>query len=359
MVTSVALRNVTWFDGVQVAAQDLRLQSTAAHLTAASPLGATGIAARPGVRFAPGNPLLVSASSGMNISVAAGFAFVQGTASATAGMYEGCLDTTSTLTVTTSDPTNPRIDNVIVRFIDNGNNTSTGTVEITAGTPAASPVAPALPANSLLLATIAVGASVSSITAGNITDARVYTVATGGTLPMANTSGGITGPPGLYAHDLSNGRLKVSDGSGNARSPKVAAFAPAATSSPAFFDVTSTSYQAVISTSVTVDGATEIEATFTWQRIIQETGSPSINDVIVAAFSTTSGGGGTYTWPGTIDGGFNIYSNGSSFWSGGMWRGWITPAAGTVTIYVLASLGGTSHYRISGPGLRVQASTAL
>lgn len=358
MVTSVSLRNVTWMDGVQVAAQDLRLQSTAAHLTAASPSGSTGIAARPGVRYGTGSPLLVQASSGMNISVNAGFAFVQGTVSGTAGMYEGCLDTTSTLTVTTSDPTNPRIDNVIVRFIDNGNNTSTGTVEITAGTPAASPVAPPLPANSLLLATIAVGALASSITAGNISDARVYTVATGGILPMANTSGGITGPAGLYVHDLSNGRLKVSDGSGNARSPKVAAFAPVA-SQPSFTDITSTNFQTIASVSVTVDGATEIEATFTWQRVVQQSGSPAVGDVIVAAFSTAAGGGGSYTWPGAVDGGFNIYSNGGSNWAGGCWRGWTTPSAGTVTVYVLGRLGQANTYRVMAPALRVQASTAL
>lgn len=358
MVTSVSMRNATWMDGIQVNAQDLRLQAVAGRLTGASPSGSTGIAARPGVRYGTGDPLKVSASSGMSITVNAGFVYVQGAASATAGMYEGCLDTTSTLTVTTSDPTNPRIDNVIAKFVDNGDNTSTGTITVQAGTPAASPVAPTLPANSLLLATIAVGANVSSVTSGNITDGRVWTVTAGGILPVANVSGGISGMAGLYAHDLSSGRLKVSDGSGNARAPKVAAFAPAATS-PSFFDVTSTNYQVVASASVTVDGATEIEATFTWQRILQQTGSANINDVLVVAFSTAGGGGGTYTWPGTIDGGFNIYSNGSTTWSGGVWRGWTTPSAGTVTINLLSRLGQANQYRIVGPGLRVQASTAL
>jgi hypothetical protein len=42
-----------------------------------------------------------------------------------------------------------------------------------AGTPAGSPVAPALPANSITLATIAVGAGATAITNANITDTRV------------------------------------------------------------------------------------------------------------------------------------------------------------------------------------------
>jgi hypothetical protein len=224
MVTSVNMHPGAYMDGVQVNATDLRLQAVSAHLTGASPSGTTGIAARPGVRYGVGSPLLVAAASGMNVTVNAGFVFVQGSTSATAGMYTGCLDTTGTLTVTTADAINPRIDNVIARFVDNGDGTSTGVVTLQAGTPASSPVAPTLPANSLLLATIAVGAGVASIVAGNISDGRVYTVASGGILPMANTTGGITGPAGLYAHDLSTGRLKVSDGAGNARAPKTTAF---------------------------------------------------------------------------------------------------------------------------------------
>jgi hypothetical protein len=45
--------------------------------------------------------------------------------------------------------------------------------QVIAGTPAGSPTAPALPANSISLATIAVGAAVTQINSGNITDTRV------------------------------------------------------------------------------------------------------------------------------------------------------------------------------------------
>jgi|SRR5882672_1913316 len=188
MATSVNARNDVWMDGVTVAGQDLRLQQASATLLGASSSGSTGIATRAGVRPGLGSPLLVSASSGMNITVNAGTAFVQGTASATAGIYTACLDTTATLTVTASDPANPRIDNVIAQVVDNGNATSTTTINIQAGTPASSPVAPTLPSNSLLLATIAVGALAASIVAGNITDKRVFTVASGGILPVRTSA---------------------------------------------------------------------------------------------------------------------------------------------------------------------------
>jgi hypothetical protein len=43
---------------------------------------------------------------------------------------------------------------------------------VVAGTPAVSPAAPATPTNSIVLATVAVGAGATTILAGNITDAR-------------------------------------------------------------------------------------------------------------------------------------------------------------------------------------------
>jgi hypothetical protein len=46
-------------------------------------------------------------------------------------------------------------------------------LQVVAGTPAGSPVAPALPANSISLATVAVGAGATALTNANITDTRV------------------------------------------------------------------------------------------------------------------------------------------------------------------------------------------
>lgn len=351
MVTSVALHNAAWMDGIQVNANDLRLQTVAGGLTGASPSGSTGIAARPGVRYGNGNPFQVSASSGMSITVNAGFAFVQGSTSATAGMYTGCLDTTSTLTVTTSDPTNPRIDNVIVQFVDNGNNTSTGTVNIQAGTPAASPSAPALPANSLLLATVAVGAGVSSITGGNITDKRVYTVAAGGILPMSSTSGGITGQAGLYAHDLGSGRLRVSDGSGNAKQPKIGAFAAVANQVTGNVSTVVGSYTTVVSVNVTVDGSTEVEIYASWTGMYPGTGTAA-GDYIQYQLGMDGFGGITGSAAPAV---MRVDSTSLNIADSGQIRGWITPSAGTHAFQLMVESQGHA-FSVAYPFIRVAPS---
>jgi hypothetical protein len=113
--------------------------------------------------------------AGMSILVASGWAAIVGTTQANMGTYVGYNDATTVLTVTTADPTNPRIDRVCMTVQDAYYTGSLNDVilQIVAGTPAGSPVAPALPANSISLATVAVGAGATSITNANITDTRV------------------------------------------------------------------------------------------------------------------------------------------------------------------------------------------
>lgn len=349
-LTSLSMRNDTWMDGVQVAGQDLRLQGASAWLTGASPSGSTGIAARPGVRYGTGDPLKISASSGMTLAVNAGIAWVQGTAAANAGMYTGCLDTAGTVTLATSDPTNPRIDNIIVQVTDNGNNTSTTVVTPQTGTPAASPVAPTLPANSLLLAQVAVAANTSSIVAGNITDKRVWTAATGGITPMANVTGGISGMAGLYAHDLSTGRLKVSDGSGNARAPKTVAFAPAYStfSSPTIAAGTSSTIATVTQA---VDGVTEVEVTLLCAQVLQNSGSAGAR-LICSAFmdGVLISTPGAYTWAAP--------SSSSAYGPPLSHRAWITPASGTHTFTFFVNSPDTGNWTMGNSGLRVAATSA-
>jgi len=349
-LTALSMRNDTWMDGVAVAGQDLRLQQASAFLTGASPSGSTGIAARPGVRYGTGDPLKISTSSGMTLAVNAGIAWVQGTASANAGMYTGCLDTAGTVTLATSDPTNPRIDNIIVQVTDVGTSSSTTVVTPQTGTPAASPVAPTLPANSLLLATVAVGAGVSSITAGNITDKRVWTTSVGGIVPMANVTGGISGMAGLYAHDLSSGRLKVSDGSGNARQPKVGSFSPITVAS-ADRTVSSGSFtQLFTPVSFTVDGATEVTFYASWLGFSMA--SPTVGQITAVEFS--------------IDGSF-VNSNCEWYYrqdststnvgGGGSFTTWVTPTAGTHTATIVGALiGGSNATVISSLFFRLSPS---
>lgn len=118
-----------------------------------------------------------SATPAMTVSVAAGYAVIIGTTQANMGAYMAYNDGATTLTITTANPTLPRIDLVCMTVNDAY---YTGTLnnvifQVIAGTPNASPTAPALPANSISLATIAVAANATSIVTGNITDTRVVT----------------------------------------------------------------------------------------------------------------------------------------------------------------------------------------
>lgn len=350
MALSANARAGAYLDGVAIAAQDLRLQEHSGVLTGASPSGSTGIAARPGVRPGLGSPLLVQAASGMNITVNAGVAYVQGSASATAGIYTACLDAAATITVATSDPTNPRIDNVIVQVTDLGSSSSTTVITLQTGTPAPSPVAPALPANSLLLATVAVAASTSTIVAGNITDARVYTAAVGGIVPM-DTSGGLTGQAGMYAHDVNTGRLKVTNGSGAAVQPKIGAFpAAVATASGAVSLAVGNSGSAttILSASITTDGFTEIEIWASW-ILVTPAASIAVGDQVIGSLmldaSTATASIVMYT----------ATSTSTVSQPGGMMRAWVTPSAGTHTVAVRGwSTGHASS--VSFPVLRAAPS---
>jgi len=110
----------------------------------------------------------------MSVNVAAGAAFVPGTEATFQGNYFFQNDAVVNLVVAASDPTNPRIDLVVarVRDADYSGATNDASVAVITGTPAASPVVPATPADSILLAQVAVAANAASVVAGNITDKR-------------------------------------------------------------------------------------------------------------------------------------------------------------------------------------------
>jgi trimeric autotransporter adhesin len=141
--------------------------------------------------------LAVSANSpaGMSVRVAAGWAAIVGTTTSDMGVYTLYNDALTTLTITTADPTNPRIDLVCATVRDAFYSGAFNDVifQVIAGTPAGSPVAPALPANSISLATVAVGAAVTQINAGNITNTRVEVTTN---LPVGDITG-VTAGTGL------------------------------------------------------------------------------------------------------------------------------------------------------------------
>ncbi len=115
------------------------------RLTAQAIFATTGIVTSGSMAVTANSPV------GMSVLVASGWAAIVGTTQANMGTYLAYNDATDTLTITTADPTNPRIDRVVVTVNDAYYVGATNNVvlSVLAGTPAGSPTAPATPANSI------------------------------------------------------------------------------------------------------------------------------------------------------------------------------------------------------------------
>lgn len=127
--------------------------------------------------------LVVSAGTGMQVSVASGEAFVNGV------WYQN--SDAATLSIPASDSSNGRIDRIVIRKTASSN---TCELVVVSGSPAASPVPPSLTMTSAVwevgIADITVGAGVVSIAAGAIADARTFiTQASGTDVFLTNKSG--------------------------------------------------------------------------------------------------------------------------------------------------------------------------
>lgn len=166
-----------WIQGASYSAEDDR-QHWAGLLT---PSALAGLFPKSGVLARYGAELAVSAQGtpNMTVNVGTGRAVVAGTSGASQGGYIYVNDATKVMTVTAADGTNPRKDIIYVQIEDAAyaGAVNAGTIKYLAGTPAASPVAPALPASSLLLATITLpaGAGGATVTNAMIADGRSYT----------------------------------------------------------------------------------------------------------------------------------------------------------------------------------------
>lgn len=131
-------------------------------------------------------------STGMQVKVKSGAAHIKG------HYYES--DAEETLVISASDATNPRIDLVVLEVdwtkADNQMNT-----KVIKGTPAANPVIPSLTQTTSIwqipLAIVSVGASVTTITSGNVSDLRVFAAS-------GANGGGVSAPENSIALSLTN-----------------------------------------------------------------------------------------------------------------------------------------------------------
>jgi hypothetical protein len=170
------------------------------RLTAQALWATTGIIGSSSLAVTQNSP------AGMSVRIASGWAAIVGTTTTNMGVYTVFNDATTVATITAADFTNPRIDLVCVTVRDAFYSGANNDVifNVVAGTPAGSPVAPATPANSIVLATVAVAANASTIVTADITDARVLVttnipetgdisaVVAGSGLSGGGTSGSVT-----------------------------------------------------------------------------------------------------------------------------------------------------------------------
>jgi hypothetical protein len=120
-------------------------------------------------------------SSGMQVKVRSGQALIRG------HYYQNSAE--ATLSVTASDPTNPRIDNVVLELDPSANSV---VLKVVAGTPASSPTAPTVVQTDggiyqLKLAEVLVGAGVTGIASGDVTDTRPMLTSAADLAPLLDT----------------------------------------------------------------------------------------------------------------------------------------------------------------------------
>jgi hypothetical protein len=162
------------------------------RLTAQALWATTGIIGSSSLAVTQNSP------AGMSVRIASGWAAIVGTTTTNMGVYTVFNDATTVATITAADLTNPRIDLVCVTVRDAFYSGANNDVifNVVAGTPAGSPVAPATPANSIALATVAVAANASTIVTADITDARVLVttnIPETGDISSVTAGAGLTG----------------------------------------------------------------------------------------------------------------------------------------------------------------------
>lgn len=153
-------------------------------------------------------------TASMDVNITAGKAFIAGTSVSLQGMYNVINDATVAVKIPGSNISNPRYDLIVVTVNDadvSGSNNSV-VLSVLSGAPSSSPIVPSIPASTLVLARIYVGAGVSTIGSGVITDYRIKTAAKGGVITVADTAARLrlsapSSGDNLFVSEISTGML--------------------------------------------------------------------------------------------------------------------------------------------------------
>lgn len=133
------------------------------------------------------------------------------------GPYLGSSTGVQTATFGTSNPTNPRIDYVVIHTNDAGVETTpvqTWNIGVYAGTPAATPAEPSgqMTDNDVLIAAVTIRANTTQVLAGDISDRRVFVTARGGITPKSAIDTRVGAYVGQYRDNGASGALERWDG---------------------------------------------------------------------------------------------------------------------------------------------------
>jgi hypothetical protein len=206
--------------------------------------------------------------------------------------------------IAAASATLPRIDLIIAHVydaVDDSGTLNEWQLEPVTGTPASVPAAPAAPTNAIILGQVAVAANALTVTSGNITDLRAWTVALGGILPVNGLAAVPAGYAGHYVHDRTTGRL-AHNPAGGAAQPRLLPAAPVLAVANANVNEGGTTEVTVLSVTFTADGATDWEIYFKTPGVQStQSGSP-LYSVLFRTYLDSTQIDGMFTPSCTADG---------------------------------------------------------
>lgn len=149
------------------------------------------VAALSGQGVLSGAAVTAQGSPDMTVAVAAGVVRIGGAPVQVAS---------GNVTITSADATNPRFDLIAVD--------SSGTKSAVAGSPAAQPVFPAIPASSVILAAVYVPATDTTIASNQITDKRAI-VTPNSSIPISSTAATVAGADQTLPDENASNQIRL------------------------------------------------------------------------------------------------------------------------------------------------------